>query len=430
MAERNWGGNVTYHARDLHRPRTLEDVQAVVRQATAPRPLGTRHSFNTLPDTPGELISLEHLNRVLALDPQRRTVTIQGGVRYGELGRYLHDHGFALPNLASLPHISVAGACMTGTHGSGDRQPSLAAAVRAMELVTASGDIVRTSREQEGDRFAGMVVSLGALGMVTELTLNIEPTYQVRQDVYEGLRLAEVERHFDEVMSAADSVSLFTTWQDEVFHSAWLKRRSTPDTPVPPVWFGAGRATQEHHPIPGLDAASCTPQLGVAGPWFERLPHFRLSHTPSNGEEVQSEYLLPREHATAALRTLFTLGERLSGLLLVSEVRTVRADDLWLSPAYRRDSVAVHFTWRRDEAAVRRVLHEVEDALAPFEARPHWGKVFVTPPERLQTVYPRLPDFRSLCNDLDPHGRFQNAFLQAVIGVPAADSSAVSSLRR
>ncbi len=415
--ERNWGGNLAYHAARWHRPRSVEEVLAAVRGAEKVKVLGTRHSFSSVADTRGDSISLEHLNRVLNLDETGRTVTVEGGARYGELGRFLHGRGFALSNLASLPHIGVAGACATGTHGSGNRVKGLAAAVSSLELVTADGGLIELSRETSGERWNGAVVSLGALGVVTELTLDLEPTYDVRQDVYENLSLEEVAANFEAVTAAADSVSLFTAWRGDVFHTAWLKRRvdqKKPFTPAP-AWFGARLATGEHHPIPGLPAASCTPQLGVPGPWFERLPHFRLSHTPSSGEELQSEYFVPREAAPAAMKALFALGERLAPALLVSEVRTVAADDLWLSPAYGRDSAAFHFTWRRDEPAVREVLGEVEAALAPYGARPHWGKVFVMGFAELEALYPRLPDFRELCAAFDPGGKFRNAFLDSLV---------------
>lgn len=410
---RNWGGNYTYRAARWHQPRTVEEVQDVVCRSSSVRVLGTRHSFNGLADTSGDLISLEQFDRILAPDPQRRTVTVEGGVRYGELCRFLDAHGYALHNLASLPHISVVGACATATHGSGNRSLGLATAVTALELVTAGGKVVTVSRDCDGEAFNGMVVGLGGLGVVTKLTLEVLPAYEMRQDVYENLPLAQVEEDFDHITGSADSVSLFTDWRAPRFHQVWLKRRVPPQGSSEPAaeWYGATLARRDLHPIPGLSAVHCTRQLGVPGPWFDRLPHFRLEYTPSSGEEVQSEYVLPREHAPAALRALHALSERLAPLLLVSEVRTIAADRLWLSPCYRQDSVSIHFTWRRDEAAVRAVLPHVEEALAPFAARPHWGKVFTLPPARLEELYERLPDFRRLLSDFDPGGKFRNAFL-------------------
>ena len=416
VPKRNWGGNVTYRAARRHAPRTVEEVQTIVRGAGRVKALGTRHSFNGVADTGGDLVSLERLNRVLGLDLEQCTVTVEGGVRYGELGPWLHARGFALPGLASLPHISVAGACATATHGSGDRQPPLSSSVRALELVTAGGERALISREDGDGVWPGAAVSLGALGVVTRLTLDLVPAYEVRQDVYGDLPLAAVEANLDAVTSAADSVSLFTTWRGDVFHQAWLKRRVTPQPYVPSAtWFGGTLALEERHPIAGMPAENTTRQRGVPGPWFDRLPHFRLSHTPSRGAEVQSEYFVAREDAPAALRALFALGEDLAPLLLVSEVRTVAADGAWLSPVYGRDSVALHFTWRPDEAAVREALAGVEAALAPFGARPHWGKVFVTAPDRLGALFPRLGDFRRLATTLDPHGKFRNTFLDRFV---------------
>ncbi|GGR05888.1 FAD-binding protein [Deinococcus ruber] len=403
-----------YSAARFHRPGSVEELQEIVRRASSVKALGTRHSFSSVADTEGDLVSLERLSRTITVNADQQTVRIGGGVRYGELGAALHAQGFALPNLASLPQLSVAGACATGTHGSGDASPVLASAVTRLELLTASGDLLELSPEHGAEMFRGAVVSVGALGIVTALTLAVEPTYEVRQDVYEHLALEQVAGQFDEVMSAADSVSLFTTWQNDTFHQAWLKRRVHGAVlAAPRTWFGATLAEQDLHPVPGASATPCTPQGGRPGPWFERWPHFRMGQTPSSGEEVQSEYLFPRQHAPAALRALFALGPHLAPLLLVSEVRTVAADSFWLSPCSGHDCAAVHFTWRQDEPAVRALLPLIESALTPFGARPHWGKVFVTPPQRWLGRQSRLADFRDLMQTLDPDGKFQNAFLKA-----------------
>ena len=293
------------------------------------------------------------------------TVTVGGGQRYGELCQFLESSGFALANLASLPHISIAGSCATASHGSGVRNANLAAAAAAVEIVRADGEIERIDRTTPGDVLHGAVVSLGALGVVSSVTLDIEPTFRMRQVVYEDLALSELVDHFEEIVSAAYSVSLFTDWSGPSFHQVWLKARldATDGSEAPAQeLFGARLADRDLHPIRGFPAEACTPQLGRPGPWHERLPHFRLDHTPSAGDELQSEYLVDRADAVAALLALEALRARLSPLVLVSEIRTVAADELWLSPAYRRDSVAIHFTWRPD---VRRVL----DLLPDVEAR-------------------------------------------------------------
>ncbi|MEU0481488.1 FAD-binding protein [Streptosporangium sp. NPDC006013] len=410
----NWAGNITYGAARFHRPGSMEQLQELVAGSDAVRALGTRHSFNEIADRPGgDLVSLEDLPGGPELDPARGTVTVGAGVRYGELSRYLHGAGYALHNLGSLPHISVAGACATATHGSGDANGNLATAVSGLELVTADGEATFLSRERDGDRFAGAVVGLGALGVVTRIVLDVVPAFEVRQHVYENLPWARLEEHFEEITSAGYSVSMFTGWDGPVIDQVWVKRRDGESSPWEPVsrWLDATAAPADRHPLPGLSAVNCTAQLGVPGPWYDRLPHFRLDFTPSSGEELQSEYLLPRRHALAALRALDGVRDVVSPVLQVSEIRTVAADELWLSPSYRQDVVAVHFTWKKDWPAVRRVLTVIEDLLEPFEARPHWGKLFLMGPERLASRYDRLPDFRRLAADLDPTGKFRNPFV-------------------
>ncbi|GAA2854849.1 alditol oxidase [Streptosporangium fragile] len=413
----NWAGNITYGAARFHRPGSVGELQELVAGSRAVRALGTRHSFNEIADCPGgDAVSLDGLPGAPELDPAHGTVTVGAGTRYGELSRWLHGEGYALRNLGSLPHISVAGACATATHGSGDANGNLATAVSAVELVTADGELAVLSREKDGDRFAGAVVALGALGVVTRLTLDVVPAFDVRQYVYENLPWERLEEHFEEIMSAAYSVSLFTGWRDRVIDQVWVKRREgDPGAWEPaPRWLDATAATADLHPLPGMPAVNCTAQLGVPGPWYDRLPHFRLDFTPSSGEELQSEYLLPRRHAVAALHALDGVRDVMAPVLQVSEIRTVAADDLWLSPAYREDVVGVHFTWKKDWPAVRRVLGAVEEALEPFEARPHWGKLFTMSPERVRSLYGRLPDFRELTGEYDPAGKFRNPFVDEV----------------
>jgi xylitol oxidase len=415
--QRNWAGNYTYQAARLHYPTTLEQIQELVSQARKVRVLGSRHSFNDIADSPEDLISLAQYDPGLEFDRERHTVTIGGGVTYGRLGPALHQAGYALPNLASLPHIAVAGACATATHGSGVQNGNLATVVAGLELVAADGTLVRLSRAESGDQFAGAVVALGGLGVVTRLTLNLLPTFAVRQDVYENLPLAQLDDHFEEILASAYSVSLFTDWQQEAVDQVWLKRQvATNETFTPdPVWFGATAATVQRHPILRLSAAPCTEQLGVPGPWHDRLPHFRMEFTPSSGEELQTEYFVPRPQALAAFHAITRLRDQIGPLIQVSEIRTIAADDLWMSPCYQQDCVAFHFTWIKDWARVRQLLPQIEAALAPFAPRPHWGKLFTMPVSAVQAPFVRLPDFRRLLGTYDPHGKFRNAFLDRYI---------------
>ncbi len=413
----NWAGNYLYRAAQIHAPETVEQVQELVIRSNKVKALGTRHSFNDIADSSGDLIYLERFDKILGLDRERRTVTVEAGVRYGQLARWLHDAGYALHNLASLPHISVAGAVATATHGSGDRHGNLATAVSAMELVTGNGELMFLSREHDREQFEGAVVGLGGLGVITKLTLDISPTFLMQQDVYENLPFTAVEDYYDELTSSLYSVSLFTNWQDSAFNQVWLKRHVLDGMSVKaePELFGARLAINNLHPIATLSAENCTEQLGVCGPWFERLPHFRMEFTPSSGAELQSEYFIPRQHVFAALQAINSMREQIAPLLQISELRTIAADNLWMSPCYQQASVGIHFTWEQDWENVRNVLPKIEEALAPFHARPHWAKLFTMSPDRLQSLYEKLPDFRQLLQRYDLQGKFRNEYLDKYI---------------
>jgi alditol oxidase len=413
MKSGNWAGNYFYSAAQIHQPEGVEQIQELVMRSSQIRALGTRHSFNDIADSPGDLISMERLDNVVALDRERLTVTVEAGVRYGQLARWLHGEGYALHNLASLPHISVAGACATATHGSGDRHGNLATAVSAMEIVTGTGERVIFSREKDPGQWEGAIVGLGGIGVIINLTLDLSPTFELRQDVYENLPLTELEEHFDELTSSGYSVSLFTDWQGPRFNQVWLKRRAQEGAPLDaePKLFGATLAKANLHPIADLSAENCTEQMGVLGPWFERLPHFRMDFTPSSGEELQTEYLIPRRHAFAALSVVDRMRDRIAPLLQISEIRTIAADNLWMSPCYQQDCVGIHFTWKKDWQGVRNLLPSIEQELEPFDARPHWAKLFSMSHERLAVLFKKLPDFQHLLQQLDPQGKFRNGFL-------------------
>jgi xylitol oxidase len=350
---------------------------------------------------------------VVALDPQASTVTVEAGVTYGQLGPYLHERGFALHNLASLPHISVAGACATATHGSGVGNGNLSTAVSALELVTADGDLLTLSRDKDGETFLGSVVHLGALGVVTKVTLDVRPTFAVSQEVYENLPLSQLSDNFDGIMAGGYSVSLFTDWQKGRISEVWVKRRVDAEgaRAVDLGRYGATRATRNLHPIVELSAENCTEQMGVPGPWYDRLPHFRMGFTPSSGKELQAEYFVPRADAVEAILAIERLRDRVGPHLFISEIRAIDADNLWLSPCYKRPSVAIHFTWKPDWDAVRNLLPVIEKELSPYKARPHWGKLFAIDPATLRSRYERSGDFRDLARKYDPRGKFRNEFL-------------------
>lgn len=412
----NWSGNYTYSTDRLIEPATLADVQAAVRATSKAQALGSRHSFNGIADSTVEQISLRQFQH-MELNAAEETVTIGGGVRYGELAPWLDERGFALHNLASLPHITVVGACATGTHGSGVHNGSLSTAVSALQLVNGRGDVLELSRAQDEERFAGAVVSLGAVGLVTRVTLNVQPTFQMRQVVYLDLPFAELERNFDAIFGAGYSVSLFTDWQNARATQVWIKSKVDPGTTfaIAPEFFGAKAATRKMHPLLDHHAEFTTDQLGVPGPWYERMPHFLMRFTPSSGQELQTEYFVPRAHALDAIRAVETLRDEITPHLFVSELRCIAADDLWMSQCYQQDSFALHFTWKPDRPQMLQVLALIEEKLAPFNVKPHWAKLFTMSPASIQARYTRLDDFRGLLAETDPDGRFRNEFIQANI---------------
>ncbi|MFC6089677.1 D-arabinono-1,4-lactone oxidase [Saccharothrix lopnurensis] len=404
----NWAGNVTFSAASTEHPRSLDDLRQLVARAESAHVVGTGHSFSTVADTTGTLISLDGLPEVF--EPGEHEVRTSAGTRLARLADLLQARGLALPAMPSLPHITVAGTCATATHGSGNDVPSLASLVREVELVTADGSLTTLTRGRDAD-FDGAVVSLGALGVVTTMTLDVVPTFDVEQRVFDDMPFDALVEHVDAVFSSAYSVSAFTTWQGVA--RVFTKRRTGDDRPDL-TWTGATEADGPRHPVPGQPARNCTAQLGEPGPWHERLPHFRADFTPSVGAELQSEYFIAREHAADALRALNALGEHFAPVLLTSEIRTVAADTQWLSTVHGRDSVALHFTWRPDEQGVRRVLRRIEDALAPWDPRPHWGKL--TELTDLGARYPHVDRFVELRDRLDPAGKFGNPFLDRLLG--------------
>jgi xylitol oxidase len=410
----NWARNVTFQAARVHRPTSIGELQEIVAGSDRLRALGTGHSFSTVADTTGDLVSVVDLPRAVSIDTERATVTTGAGGSYGELAGMLHAAGWALPNLGSLPQISVAGACTTGTHGSGRRLGALATSVSGVQLVRPDGELI-TLRRGHGS-FPGAVVALGSLGVVTALTLDLVPTFDVRQVVYLGLPHTTVSERFDEVLDSAYSVSVFTDWRAETARVFRKDRVGLDDGDFAPDWLGATAATVPSHPVPGADTAGATEQLGVPGPWHERIPHFRVNFTPSSGDELQSEYLVAREHGAAAFDAIHRAREQVAGALQICEIRTVAADDLWLSMAHGQDSVALHFTWFDDVAAATAAIVAVERALAPFAPRPHWGKLFTMAPEVVRERYERLPDFQQLRGQLDPTNKLGNEFVDRYLG--------------
>jgi xylitol oxidase len=408
----NWAGNYTFKSVHVDQPASAEEVGQLLKSLPHAKALGARHSFNNIADTVGDQISLKRLDQ-MTLDKNARTVTVGAGVTYGKLAPWLDAQGFAVHNLASLPHVSVVGACSTATHGSGIHNGNLATIVSGMEIVNGSGERVSLSRGGNPDQFAGLVVGLGALGVITSITLDVVPTFQIAQVVYENLSFDQLEHNLDTIFASGYSVSLFTDWQHHRATQVWLKQTVTNNTApaMPPLFYGATLQKNKLHPLTGHSAENCTDQQGIPGPWYERLPHFRMNFTPSSGAELQTEYFVPRDRAYQAILAVEKLRDRITPHLFITELRTIAADHLWMSMAYERDSMAIHFTWKPEWNDVKQVLPLIEEQLKPFGARPHWAKLFTTPLDQLRQLYPKFADFEALAKRYDPQGRFRNDFL-------------------
>jgi xylitol oxidase len=405
----NWAEHIAFGAVSTHFPTSVAEVQEMVRHAPKVRAIGARHSFNAIADTPGALVSLRALPRRIEIDAASRTVTIDGGITYAELCPVLEEAGWALFNLASIPDFTVVGAVATAIHGSGNSNKNLASSVAALDIVTASGDVVSFRR---GDPdFDGAVVNMGALGVVTSMVLDLVPRFDIRQDVYHRLNFDAVVDNFDMLMGSAYSVSLFTHWNGDIVDQAWLKNLST--AVLPTDLFAGVPATHESSPVVGKLPYGTTAQRGLLGPSYDRLPHARIGAIPAVGYEYQSEYFVARADAPAAMRAIRKIEAALHPVMVVSEIRTIAADELWMSPCYKRASLAIHFTWKQDWPSVRKVLPMIERELAPFEVRPHWGKLFTIPSAQLQQRYPMSAEFKQLVAGHDPRGKFRNAFLTA-----------------
>jgi alditol oxidase len=415
---KNWAGNLTYSTDQLDQAKSVAEAQELVKKYDKVKQLGTRHCFNTIADSDDRFVSLVGAPEDIFIAADGKSVTVNAGIKYGELSPYLHDKGFALHNLASLPHISVAGAIATATHGSGEKNGNLASAVSGLEMVTANGEIVTLTRGKDGENFNAAVVHLGALGLLTKVTLDLQPTFLMTQYVYQNMPIAQLKDHFDEIQTSGYSVSLFTNWQSQDIAEVWVKQRVDAPQMDQKEWLGATLATKNLHPIPELSAENCTAQMGVPGPWYERMPHFKMGFTPSSGDELQAEYFVPRQHAVDAIMAIARLGDQIGPYLLTSEVRAIAADNLWMSPCYQQDCITIHFTWKPDWPGVSKLLPIVEKELAPYNARPHWGKLFAMAPAALEKHYPRLPEFREVAKQYDPKGKFRNAFLEKnVLGI-------------
>ncbi len=406
---KNWSGNIEYRPADLARPESISELQKVVAGASKVRAYGSGHSFNTLADTDGTLIAFSEFDKNIEIDSSKMLVRVPAGVRYGEVAPKLHANGFALRNMGSLPHITVVGATSTGTHGSGVGNKNLSGSIAEIELITATGDAITLDQSE----LPAARVALGSIGIIHHLTLDIVPTYEVAQTVYFDLPFVQLISNLDAILSAGYSVSVLSMWGDEFVDQVWVKSKiGTNPVLTQNEWFGAKLATRKSNPIREADSAAATEQFGLPGPWFERLPHFKLDFTPSFGEELQTEYFIDRKDAPAALNAIYKIREELSELIMVCEMRTVAQDENWLSEAYGRETFVFHFTWRPNIPAVEKLLLKIEASLEPFKARPHWGKVFTNNAFDFSSLYAKFNSFLTYRGTYDPSRKFVNKLLE------------------
>ena len=409
MTQQNWSKNVDFNDREFLQPVSLRELQELIRSYRKIRARGTAHCFNEIANTSSYAIKLAKMPKTIEVNADTNSVTVAAGLTYGELAPVLHSQGWALNNLASLPHISIGGSISTGTHGSGVKNQNLANQVISLDMVTAEGGLRHIDRTHPA--FNAVIVGLGLGGIIYQYELKIEPTFEIRQVIYPEIPLDVLQRNFDQIMGTAYSVSYFTDWSSAQVGNLWCKFRD--DEVIPESVGGSEKADKKYHPIPAVDPIACTEQLGVAGEWHQRLSHFKLEFTPSVGEEIQAEFFIDRKDAAAAIEAISKLGDQIAPLLWITELRTIAADELWLSGAYQRDSLGIHFTWKKDDA-IYPVIEKVEAALRPFSYRPHWGKVFTADAKYLSSVYPKMSEFKALTQALDPTGKFENTFTRRI----------------
>jgi len=409
----NWSRTHCFGATELRRPTSIGELQqsivAAVASGQGVRTIGSRHSFTDIADS-DVVVDLGALPEQFAVSPDRTSVTVSGAMTYARLASLLEPHQLAIANMASLPHLSIAGAISTATHGSGTTNGNLATAVLSLKIMTSAGELRHVQRSDT--QFSAAVVALGAMGAIVAIELAVEPAFDVEQAVHNRLSWSRLHPSLDEVFDAAYSVSVFTDWRDHV--QLWTKRRVDQATLDHATLHDGVQASQPEHPVPGADASSCTNQQ-EPGLWSHRLPHFRSDEVPSVGAEVQSEFFVERALMGQAIERLRSIGDALEPVIMVSEIRTIGADNIWLSPQYQRDCAAFHFTWHHDVVAAHAAADLVTDTLAPLRPIPHWGKVFDPRRFDFDQLYPNLRSALACFQEWDPTSTFTNAWMRNTI---------------
>ena len=401
---KNWAGNIKFQDSKTIAPKSIAEIQNIVRKNPKVKARGTAHCFNTIADTKHLALLLDQMPKEIIINKEKKSVTVSAGLKYGEVAEELHKNGWALHNLASLPHISIAGAIATGTHGSGSNNGILATAVKSFDVVLADGSF-RNINSSDGDLFYGGVIGLGLIGIVVRVELEIQPTFNLGQNVYLEMSRNNFRNNFEEIMNSGYSVSYVTTWQQAVDGEVWVKflEGSNP----PKELFGSKPATEKLHLLKNHSAEPCNDQLGIIGPWHLRLPHFKMEFTPSSGTELQSEFFVNKAQASSVLLALEAIADQISIPLMGSEIRTIASDNFWMSPQYKSDDVGLHFTWKQVPETFEAVK-AIEEVLAAFHYRPHLGKIYSATPAYISSVFPKFKNFQQLITEIDPKNKFGN----------------------
>ena len=358
----NWSNNIEFTAKTaLEKPSTADELATLIRDTRrSVKVVGTAHSFNDIADTDGIQISLANFQNI-SIDPSRMMVKFGGGVTYISLIKALAAEKMALQNLPSLPHINVVGSVVTGTHGSGMQNQAMGALVSEFAFVDASGAQRRLTREHHEGEFYRYLHSFGALGVIYEMTMDIEPEYGVAKCVYQDVPwdFLKDKEAYNELNQRHEYISYFTDWKEEKMTSIWIGSRYNPqnisyedllaqsylDT-CPPTYL-EGTLTQKIHPVPGRSSDPCV-ESGY-GMWNDKIYHFKPDKPPSSdGDEIQTEFFVKYADMPAAVAELYSNAALFRDFVQITEIRGVERDSIPLSPAKEQDVMGIHFTWKHD----------------------------------------------------------------------------------
>ena len=429
---RNWTDDQVCRPAEIARPHDAKGVTEIIDRATerglSIRVAGSGHSFNGSVLTDGLLVTLENMNHVIDVDRDAGLVRVEAGITLRALNEILADNGLALENLGDIDHQTIAGATSTGTHGTGGRFRNLSDALRSIEFVTADGSILEVDQESDADVWRAARVGLGALGVVTAVTLRVVPAFTLRgvddtaplDEVLEGIDdLVDTHEHFEFYNFPHSSLAITRT-SDRV--DGPPRPRSRPRAWLTDVLLNnhtLGSACRLGRRFPSRIPTINRIASRIAGRHLRVDRSDRVFATVRRFRFTEMEYALPRAAAAAAVRGVRrVINEGGFHVPLPMEVRFVAADDAFLSPATGRATcyVAVHMFERM---AWRAYFGAVEEIMRELGGRPHWGKRHFQSVESLRPLYPDWDRFADVRARLDPSGIFTNAYIERVLGPPA-----------